>query len=128
MPAGKPESARGVGSLGSGRPSSSSRAGKASGSPSFSGLKRLVKLQDGKTRGSLTGGNYGDLPVGRKIAATTRRNNATINRMAKATNNRDLSKARSTARAQSKTFIKPSAAGKKAVAKYSGKMKNTPKG
>ena len=122
MPAGKPESARGVGSLGSGRGSS----GRGGSTASSGGRVRPAAIKVTKPIGIR--GKSGDFRYMAKAdAPKSVRKSVESDRLARGQKNKMASKSAITKQGTAR-IVKPSAAGKKAVAKYSGKMKNTPKG
>jgi len=136
MPAGKPESVRGVGSLGSG---ARSTGGRGRSTPSSFGKNAKRAMETGemyipnKVYGRMT-----KAETGKKLS--TNRNSTKPERKASSSLNGPGGKAGmsrfyagksrtvSPKTTTSQRIVKPSAAGKKAAAKYSGKMKNTPKG
>ena len=132
MPAGKPESARGVGSLGSGRPST---GGRGRSTPSSFGKNAKNAMQTGEMY--IPNKIYGRMTkaqTGKKLS--TNRNSTKPERKASNSLNSTGGKAgmgkfyggksrtASPKTTTSARIVKPSVAGKK----YGNKMKNIPKG
>ena len=141
MPAGKPESARGVGSLGS----AIGRSYARSTAPS-SGRKRPAAIKDPKPIGIK--GKSGDYRwMSKKNAPKSVRKSVEISKLqyeqgvkkavkseissrnaavavSKSGGARPFSKTKTGVQGGGNRMVKPSAAGKKAVAKYSGKVKS----
>lgn len=131
MPAGKPESARGVGSLGSGRPST---GGRGSSTPSSFGKNAKKAMQTGemyipnKVYGRMTKAETGTKKnVNRNSTKPERKASSSLKGTGgKAVMNYYPGKTRTASpkTTTSARIVKPSAAGKK----YGNKPKNLPKG
>jgi hypothetical protein len=136
MPAGKPEAARNIGSLGSGRPS----GGRGSSTAPSGGVKKFTSKPT--KQGTKAVNRYIDATSNRSVKRATstiaagakkvRRAEVDFNKTNKLPTSNSLriqaGKSYTGKQGTASRIVKPSAAGKNAVAKYSGKMKNTPKG
>lgn len=127
MPAGKPESARGVGSLGSAIGRSYARSTPPSAGtkkPGITGKKLRLKADRKSLESSKLQYEQG---VKKAVKSENSGRSAAVAKNYSG-GTRPFSKTKTGVQGGGNRMVKPSAAGKKAAAKYSGKMKNIPKG